>query len=154
MSEEEEQLQELVKELNTSAPEDIREVQNRIKEKTKELKKSYYAELADNINSAAMAREIEKEFAMAKKYTAIKKSSKLHISNDNLKDHFKEHFAARSPELDIPPEIDKPENFPHLDVRIQVNEEQPTEEEMEDVLKSFKNNKSAGTVKLKTEGLK
>ena len=152
---EDEQLQELVKKLNTTAPEDIREVQNRIKNKTKELKNSYYAELADNINSAAMAREVEKEFSMAKNYTAIKKSSKLHISNDKLKDHFKEHFAAPSPELDIPPEIDKPENFPHLqDVRIQVNEEQPTEKEMEDVLKSFKNNKSHGTDKLKTEGLK
>ena len=153
---EDEQLQELVKELrNTSAPEVIREVQNKIKEKTRELKNSYYSELADNINSAAMAREVEKEFTMAKKYTTIKKGSKLNIPNDKLKDHFKTHFAALSPEPDIPPEIDKPENFPYLsDIGIHLNEEQPTEEELEDVLKSFKNNKSAGTDKLKTEGLK
>ena len=57
---EDEQLQELVNELNTTATENIREVQKRIKEKTKELKNSYYTELADNINSAAMAREVEK----------------------------------------------------------------------------------------------
>ena len=99
----------------------------------------YYTELADNINSAAMAREVEKEFAMAKKYTTIKKGSKINISNDKLKVHFRDHFAARIPELYIPPEIDQPENFTHLkDVRIQVNEEQPTEEEIYNVLKTSK----------------
>ena len=39
---------------------------------------------------------------MAKKYTTIKKGSKLSILDDKLKDHFKEHFAAKVTELKIP----------------------------------------------------
>ena len=46
---------------------------------------------------------------MAKKYMT-NKNKQLNISNDKLKDHFKKHFTARSPEPNIPPGIDKPEN--------------------------------------------
>ena len=51
--------------------------------------------MADNINMAAQAREVEKEFTLAKKYTALKTGSKLMISNEKLKDHFENHFATR-----------------------------------------------------------
>ena len=55
----------------------------------------------------------------------------------------------------VPPELAQPENFPHLDeVKVTVNEDPPTAEEMEHVLKTFENNKGAGTGKLKIEGLK
>ena len=111
---EDEQLQQMVKELRKKTSfNDARELQREIKSKTKELKNEYFAELADNINSVAMAREVEKEFVLAKTYTAIKKGSKLLISNNKLKDHFQEHFAARIPELEVTPELDQPENFPH-----------------------------------------
>ena len=71
------------------------------------------------------------------------------------KEHFKEHYAARVPQLEMPPKRAQPENFPHSEnVKVTVNEDPPTLEEKEHVLKTFKNNKSAGTEKRKTEGLK
>ena len=49
----------------------------------------------------------------------------------------------------------QPEEFPQLkDEEITVNEEVPTKEEIKPVLNTFKNGKSGGTDKLKTEGLK
>ena len=153
---EDEILQQKIKELRKmSSFKEARVLQKEIKNKSNELKNEYYSELANNINSAAMAREVEKEFALAKKYTAIKKGTKLQISNNKLKDHFQEHFAAQTPALELPPELAQPENYPHLnDTRIEVNEDPPDETELKDVLRTFKNNKSAGTDKLKTEGLK
>ena len=89
---------------------------------------------------------------MAKKYTMLKTGSKLAISNDKLKTHFEKHFAARS--LPMPPELEKPEDYPHLtDEVIAVNEDVPDSEETNKVLQSFKNGKSRGT-DIKTEGLK
>ena len=55
----------------------------------------------------------------------------------------------------VPPELAQPENFSLLDeVKVTVNEDPPTAEEMEHVLKTFENNKGAGPGKLKIEGLK
>ena len=134
---------------------ETRKLQRKIKETQKRLKNEYYRELADNINTIVEAREVEKEFAMTKKYTAFKSGSKLQISNEKLKTHFENHFAARSPELTLPPELRNPEQYQHLsDEVVMINEEFPDEVEVKNVLKSFKNNKSAGTDKLKTEGLK
>ena len=130
-----------------------RKLQKSIKRRRKKLKNDYYKELADNINAAAEARNVEKEFAIAKNYTTFKTSNKLSISNEKLKTHFKSHFAAR--DLPLLPELEKPEKFPFLqDEVIKINEDIPNEEEIKNVLKSFKNNKSSGTDKLKTEGLK
>ena len=76
-----EQLQNIVKGLQTTKdPEEVRNKQNNIKKRSKELKNSYYSELAENINSAAVATEVEKEFSMAKEYSTIKKGFKLSIS--------------------------------------------------------------------------
>ena len=71
------------------------------------------------------------------------------------REHFKEHYATRVPQLEMPPKRAQPENFPHSEnVKVTVNEDPPTLEEMQHVLKTFKNNKSDGTDKRKTEGLK
>ena len=92
-----------------------------------------------------MAREIEKEFAMKKKYTTIKTGSKINISNDKLEVHFKEYLAERTSQLDIPPEIDQQENFTHLNnVKFQVNEEQPIEGKWKMSLKHLKITKVLG----------
>ena len=147
-------LQQQMKKLRSCADfDEMRKLQKAIKKRRKWLKNEYYKELADNINTAAQAREVEKEFALAKKFTALKAGSKLTISNEKLQVHFENHFAAQK--LQLPPELEKPDEYPHLkDEVIHVNEDPPDEKEVKDALKSFKNNKSAGTDKLKTEGLK
>ena len=132
---------------------EVRKKQKLIKKRRNQLMNGYYRELANNINNAAEARDVEKEFAMARKYTAIKSSSRLAISNEKLKTHFEGHFSMR--ELPLPPELADPEQFPYLkDDPVTINEDAPTPAEVKHVLKSFKNNKSAGTDKIKTECLK
>ena len=151
---EDDTLKELLKELhNSSDHRQMRKLQKRVKRKRCKLKNEYFKQLADNINTVAEARNTEKEFALAKKYNALKTVSKRAISNEKLKTHFEQHFAQR--EIPIPPEIEKPDQYPYLaDEIIPVDESPPTVEEVKKVLKNFKNNKSAGTDKLKTEGLK
>ena len=80
---------------NCSTHKELRKSQKTIKERRTHLKNEYYRELADGINNAAEARNVEKEFSLAKKYTAIKAGSKLRISNEKLKNHFEKHFTAR-----------------------------------------------------------
>ena len=76
------------------------------------------------------------------------------ISKEKLKDHIEDHFAARR-SLQMPPELENPDQYPHLqDEKMEIQEDQPTEEEVIKALASFKNNKSSGTDRLKTEGLK
>ena len=151
---EDEELQEMMKSVKScETHEDARARQKEIKKRSVELKNAYYKELADNINSRAAAREVEKEFALAKKYSAIKTSSKLAISNEKLKEHFEKHFEAR--DLPLPPELSKPEKFPYLkDTHVEVRQDVPDESEIQTARKTFKNGKSSGTDKLKTEGLK
>ena len=116
-----------------------REMQKKIKKHRIKLKNDYFKELADNINGAAEAREVEKEFALAKKFTTFKRSSRLAISNEKLKTHFQDHFAARP--IPLPPEIENPERYAYLyDKQVEVNESVPDEKEIQDVLKTFKNN--------------
>ena len=147
-------LKEMMSELHSIKDQKLqREMQKKIKKHRIKLKNDYFKELADNINGAAEAREVEKEFALAKKFTTFKRSSRLAISNEKLKTHFQDHFAARP--IPLPPEIENPEQYPYLyDEQIEVNESVPDENEIQDVLKTFKNNKSSGTDKIKTECLK
>ena len=146
------QLQDLRK---RSKHEDVRKLQKEIKKKREKLKNEYYWHMANEINNAATARDVAKEFALAKKYTAIKSGSKLAISNEKLKNHFEQHFGAREPPLSLPPELAEPEKYPFLnDRRVEINEDVPDESEVKKIQSTFKNNKSAGTDKLKTEGLK
>ena len=138
-----------------SKHEDVRKAQKEINKRRNELKNAYYQELANGINNAANAREVEKEFALAKKYSAIKAGTRNTISNDKLKAHFEQHFAEREPPLPLPPELAEPDNYPHLlDEQVEINQEAPTEGETRELLRTFKNNKSGGTDQLKTEGLK
>ena len=148
------ELQKMIKDLRKVSKHDqIRKRQKAIKEKRWLLKNKYYREAADNINSAAEARQVEKEFSLAKKHSVFKTTEKLRISNEKLQIHFQQHFAAR--ELPEPPELGKPDQYPHLkDDTLPIDEIMPTEKEVKAVLKTFKNNKSSGTDKLKTECLK
>ena len=148
-------LEDLTKELRrTTDDKVVRQKHKEIKERRKILKNRYYREIADGINTAAQAREVEKEFAMMKKYSILKTKKSKPISNEKLKVHFENHFSAR--EILLPPELEHPENYPYLheDERIEVVEDPPTEEETEKVLSTFKNGKSGGTERMKTEGLK
>ena len=63
--------QELKKLHSCTDHKETRKLQKKIKDTQKWLKNEYYRELADNINTVAEAREVEKEFAMAKKYHSI-----------------------------------------------------------------------------------
>ena len=125
-----------------------------IREKRKELKDQFYSTKASEINNAAEARQVEKEFYLAKNYAMHKKpSSKLEISKEKLTNHFEKHFSER--ELELPPELVNPENFEYLkDTPIIVNQEPPTPDENEKAVKTFKNNKSWGTDGIPPEGIK
>ena len=98
-------------------------------------------------------RDAQKEFSLAKNYSALKKTSQTSISNNKLKIHFTNHFASRT--IPTPPEIEHPENFPQLkDQLYEVEENPPDLIETEKCLKTFKKNRSGGTDKLRMESLK
>jgi len=129
------------------------DLQSEVREKRKVLKQQFYSEKANEINCAAEAREVEKEFQLAKNYGMHKPSAKIHISKEKLSKHFEKHFSMR--ELELPPELVSPENFEYLkDSRPVVNEEPPTLEEIKEACKTFKNNKSFGTDNVPPEGVK
>ena len=131
----------------------VKLLQKKIKDRRKWLKNEYFKNLADGINTVAEARQVDKEFALAKKYSALKTGVQSTISKGKLKSHFEQHFAAR--DIPLPEELKSPERFPHLmDDHFNINEEKPSSEEVEKVLPSFKNGRSWGTDKLKTEALK
>jgi len=147
---EDDELHEMTRDLGTTNDVgQIRVKQKSIKRRSNQLKNQYYKELADNINNVAQAREIEKEFALAKKYSAFQQGQPKAISKEKLKSHFQQHFKAR--ELPIPPE-----QYQHLyqDEKVVIDESVPEVREAEDALNTFKNGKSWGTDKVKTEGLK
>ena len=71
----------------------------------------------------------------------FKTTEKLRILNEKLQIHFQQHFAAR--ELPEPPELEKPDQYPHLkDDTLPIDESMPTEKEVKAVLKTFKNKHS------------
>ena len=125
-----------------------------IREKRKELKDQFYSQKASEINTAAEARQVEKEFYYVKNFAMHKKPlSKIEISKEKLTKHFENHFSERN--LELPPELVHPENFQYLkDTSFTINEEPPTMKEIEDAVKTFKNNKSLGTDSIPPEGIK
>ena len=145
-------LQELMvklrKEPNNSA------LRTEIREKRKLLKDQFYNKKAMEINCAAEARQVEKEFHLAKRFAMHKPtSSKINISKEKLTKHFEKHFSERI--LELPPELANPDSFEYLkDTPIVVNEEPPTLEEIKEASKTFKNNKSFGTDNVPPEGVK
>ena len=90
----------------------VRILQKEIKKCRKKLKNEYFKKLADGINCVAEARQVDKEFALAKKYTALNSDTRSTISKTKLKSHFEQHFAARN--VEVPEELKSPEQFPHL----------------------------------------
>ena len=128
-------------------------IQKLVRDKRKTLKDLYYHEKAIAINNAAEARQVEKEFQLAKNHAMHKPSSKIDISREKLTKHFKEHFSERV--LEMPPEIEHPERFEYLkDIVIPVNEDPPDINEIREATKTFKNNKSSGTDNVPPEGIK
>ena len=128
-------------------------LQRQVRDKRKHLKDLYYHEKALAINSAAEARQVEKEFQLAKSHAMHKPSSKIDIAKDKLTKHFKQHFSER--QLELPPELKHPESFEYLkDTPIKVNEDPPNIDEIQETTKTFKNNKSFGTDNVPPEGVK
>ena len=151
---EDEVLQGLISRLNEcKKKEEVKKIQKKIRDCRKRLKNEYFETLADGINTVAEARQIDKEFALAKKYSALKTGTRNVISKEKLKTHFESHFAARP--IEQPLELTSPEQFPHLsDAQFNINQDAPARGEIKQALSSFKNNRHAGTDKVKTEGLK
>ena len=148
-------LQELVDKVKKcKSKDDVKTYQKRVKEYRKKLKNEYFRDLADSINTVAEARQTDKEFALAKKYSMLNNGEQSVISKNKLKTHFQGHFAER-PHLEMPKELQYPQRFPHLtDDSFEIREDEPSEAEVKKAINSFKNNKSAGTDKMKTECLK
>ena len=65
---------------NCKQRDEIRKKQKKVRARRKWLKKQYYRGLAEEMNCAAEARAVEKEFALAKKFTALKVGNKVSIS--------------------------------------------------------------------------
>ena len=81
-----------------------------------------------------------------------KPSTKLSITKEKLTNRFKEHFSNK--QLDMPPEVEYPNNFDYLkDLPVEVNEAPPDCNEIEEVVKTLKNGK-LGTDKIYPEGMK
>ena len=76
------------------------------------------------------------------------------ISSEKLTEFFKDHLKEKPVELQ--PEVLNPELFPHIipPDNIAPNSDLPTEKEVEDARKRFKNGKCQGTDKIYGEELK
>ena len=74
-------------------------------------------------------------FGLARNYSALNNSKRLLSDPMKLKDHFENHFAPGS--TDIQPEIENPELSPHIlpPCNLQTNEDIPDEEEIRDAIK-------------------
>ena len=84
-------LQELMAKLRTEPSNSA--IQTEIREKRKLLKDQYYSQKATEINCAAEARQVEKEFILAKNFRMHKtSSSKIDISKEKLTKHFENIF--------------------------------------------------------------
>ena len=73
----------------------IKRINKEIKDCRQKLKNEYFNQLADGINTVAEARQVDKEFSLVKKYTAIKTGVRTVISKEKLKTHFEN---PRAPE--------------------------------------------------------
>ena len=89
--------------------EKYRLISRNIKKRADLLKSNFYKEKADNINEAAISRDLEKLFRVAKDHGAFNYKAQLPSTCTTLKEHFKEHFNKKPP-CDTPQElIDLPE---------------------------------------------
>ena len=117
------------------------------------LKNDFYAARSKQINHASEARNIEKEFSLAKSYHMLQSAHLNTISNDKLTDFFTNHFKSRQNE--IQPEVINPEKFPHLETNaVNIDSSPPTEKEIRDTINKLKNGKCRGTDNIYSEQLK
>ena len=120
----------------------------------KKLKNEYFRYLADSINTVAEARQTDKEFALAKKYSMLNNGEQSVTFKNKRKAHFQSYFVER-PHVEIPKLLQYPQRFPHLtDELFEIRENEPTEAELKKAINSFKKNKNAGTNKMITGCLK
>ena len=135
-------------------PGELKELGKAIKKMRNKLKNDYFSSLANEINTVAEARKIEEEFRLCKTYTMHKNVDTNLISSDKLTEFFQDHLKEK-PVL-LQPEVLNPELFPHIlpPENIIPNSDLPTEKEVEDARKRFKNGKCQGTDKIYGEELK
>ena len=132
----------------------LRELGNSIKKLRIKLKNDYFSKLANNLNVASEARNVEEEFRLCKTYTMAKHSEINIISSEKLTEHFKDHLKERV--IEIQPEVKNPENYPHIlpPNDINVNSDIPNISEVLDARKQFKDGKCQGTDKIYGEEIK
>ena len=110
--------------------------------------------MAENINTVAEARKVEEEFRLCKSYEMHKPTDTKLISSEELTEFFQDHLKENPVELQ--PEVITPELYPHIlpPDDININTSIPSEEEIDDARKRFKNGKCQGTDKIYAEELK
>ena len=135
-------------------PSKRKELGKNIRKMRNKLKNDYFSDLADDINIVGEARKIEEEFRLCKTYTMHKNKNQNLISSDKLTEFFKDHLKEKP--VDLQPEVMNPELFPHVlpPEGIEINTDIPTESEVEDARKRFKNGKCQGTDKIYGEEIK
>ena len=135
-------------------PNTLRELNTSIKNMQIKLKNDYFSDLAKNINVANEERKVEEEFRLCKDYKMIKNSDKQLISTNKLSAFFQDHFKEKSTELQ--PEVTNPQNYPHIlpPDDLEVNSNIPEVDEVQKIMKEFKNGRCQGTDLLHTEHLK
>ena len=139
---------------NCKDPSEKKELGKNIKKLRNKLKNDYFSTLADNINVVGEARKIEEEFRLCKSYHMHKNTNQNLISSEKLTEFFKDHLKDKTVELQ--PEVLNPELFPHIlpPENIEINSDVPSESEVEDARKRFKNGKCQGTDKIYGEEIK
>ena len=115
---------------------------------------NYFSNLPENINTVAEARKIEEEIRLCKSYSMHKPTETKLISSEKLTEFFKDHLKEKP--VDLQPEVINPELHPHIlpPDNININTDIPTEEEVNNARKRFKNGKCQGTDKIYAEELK
>lgn len=81
-----------------------------IKSRADILKKIFYQEKADEVNSAAVSRDLEKLFRNAKNHGAFNDRAPSPAACNKLREHFKVHFN-KEPPTEIPHELIEPPNY-------------------------------------------
>ena len=139
---------------NCKDPSEKKELGKNIKKLRNKLKNDYFSTLADNINVVGEARKIEEEFRLCKSYHMHKNTNQNLISSEKLTEFFKDHLKDKTVELQ--PEVLNTELFPHIlpPENIEINSDVPSESEVEDARKRFKNGKCQGTDKIYGEEIK
>ena len=73
------------------------QLNKKVKSYRDKLKNEYYQRKASEINMESELRDVEKEFRIAKDYDTLRKSKRVLIAPEKLKQHFEGHFAPTVP---------------------------------------------------------